>query len=170
MLFQRTFLGQLKRAGGGFEETVVRVGQGLIEDFAFESGGQGSGAEEFRGEKAHEFEVLAFDLGGKVVKMFLLEFGFRLFGRDGGAVLHGAFGLFAVVFGLDVGVEGGVGEILFAASTDEISAFDVFPGSTTGLGGLELFFVFLFVLKSLRFFFGDGELLLGDGSRIHDIM
>jgi hypothetical protein len=74
------------------------------------------------------------------------------------------------VFGLDMGVEGRVGEILFATSTDKISALDVFPGTTTGLGGLELFFIFVFVLKVLGFLFRSEELLLGNWSRIHDIM
>lgn len=143
---------------------MVRVGERLFEDFAFESGRQGSGANKFGSKEVHKFEVFAFNLGGEVIEMFLLEFSFGLFGRDGGAVLHGAFGLFTVMFGLDVCVEGRVGEILFATSTDEISAFDVFSGATTGLGSLELFFVFVFVLKGLGFLFGDGELLLGNGS------
>lgn len=87
---------------------MISVGEGFFEYFAFEPGGEGCGALEFGCEEVHEFEVLSFDLGGEVVEMLLFEFGFGLFGGYCGAVLHGAFGLFAVMFGFDVGVEGGV--------------------------------------------------------------
>ncbi len=146
VLFQGAFLVEFERIGGGFKEGVVSVGEGFFEDFAFESGGEGSGALEFWGEEVHEFEVFPSDLGGEIVEMFFFEFGFGLFDGSSGAVLHGAFGLFAVMFGFDMGIEGGVGKILFATSTNEIPTLDIFPGPATGLGGFELFLIFVFIL------------------------
>jgi hypothetical protein len=102
--------------------------------------------------------------------MFFFEFGFGFFDGSGGTVLHGAFGLFAIMFGFDMGIECGIGEILFTTSTDKISAFDIFSGATTGLGGFELLLVFVFVWERLDFLLGERRLVFSDRRRIHDIM
>ena len=49
-----------------------------------------------------------------------------------GACFEGAFGLLAIMFGFDVGVESWVGEISFAATTEIIASFLIFAGSPGG--------------------------------------
>ena len=170
VLFQGTLLVKFERIGCGFEEGVVSVGEGFLQDFAFESGGERSGAKEFGGKEVHEFKVFPSDLRSEVVEMFFFEFGFGFFDRSGGTVLHGAFGLFAIMFSFDMGIECGIGEILFPTSTDKIPAFDIFSGATTGLGGFELLLVFEFIWERLDFLLWERKLLFSDRSRIHDIM
>jgi len=55
----------------------------------------------------------------------ILELDLRPFGDYVGASLEGTFGLLPIMLGLDVGVEGGVGEISLAASALVVPAFFV---------------------------------------------
>jgi hypothetical protein len=61
---------------------------------------------------------------------FFLQLELGPFGNLGRTCFQGAFGLFAFVFGLDVGVEGRVGEVPFTAPALVISSFLVFAGSS----------------------------------------
>ena len=76
-----------------------------------------------------QLDIIFVEVVGESFK-FLLTSPFDLFGHHADTCLLGAFGLAAIVLGLDVGVEGRVGEVPFTAPALVISSFLVFAGSS----------------------------------------
>lgn len=76
MSFKRSLPGKFERARGGLEERVISVGNGFLENFAFESSRKRSRTFKFGGQKIHKLEVFALNLGSEVVEVFFFEFSF----------------------------------------------------------------------------------------------
>ncbi len=76
-----------------------------------------------------QLDIIFVEVVGESFK-FLLTSPFDLFGHHADTCLLGAFGLAAIVLGLDVGVEGRIGKVAFSATALKVPAFFVFSGPT----------------------------------------